>query len=148
MSDSLPHPPHAPRTVARQAPLPMEFSRQEYWSGLPFLSPGDLSDPGMEPRSPALQTVWILYRLNHQGRSPREVCARFLKLPGTTSAWTKVLATHLSRELQKVRDWGTVMRSLFLGRQTWRIRVGPPLSYQVLPIEEGGKMCHWLAHLL
>ena len=37
------------------APLSMEFSRQEYWSGLPFPSPGDLPDPGIEPRSPALQ---------------------------------------------------------------------------------------------
>ena len=44
-----------PRTVARQAPLDMEFSRQEYWSGLPFPSPGDLPNPGIEPRSPALQ---------------------------------------------------------------------------------------------
>ena len=34
----------------------MEFSRQEYWSGLPFPSPGDLPNPGIEPRSPALQT--------------------------------------------------------------------------------------------
>ena len=34
----------------------MEFSRQEYWSGLPFPSPGDLPDPGFEPRSPTLQT--------------------------------------------------------------------------------------------
>ena len=33
----------------------MGFSRQEYWSGLPFLSPGDLPDPGIEPGSPALQ---------------------------------------------------------------------------------------------
>ena len=33
----------------------MEFSRQEYWSGLPFPSPGDLPDPGIKPRSPALQ---------------------------------------------------------------------------------------------
>ena len=33
----------------------MEFSRQEYWSGLPFPSPGDLPDPGIEPRSPALR---------------------------------------------------------------------------------------------
>ena len=40
-----------PWTVARQAPLSMGFSRQEYWSGLPFPSPGDLSDPGIEPRS-------------------------------------------------------------------------------------------------
>ena len=42
-------------TVAHQAPLSMGFSRQEYWSGLPFPSPGDLPNPGIEPRSPALQ---------------------------------------------------------------------------------------------
>ena len=40
-----------PWTVARQAPLSMGFSRQEYWSGLPFPSPGDLPNPGIEPRS-------------------------------------------------------------------------------------------------
>ena len=44
-----------PWTVAHQAPLSMGFSRQEYWSGLPFPSPGDLPDPDIEPRSPALQ---------------------------------------------------------------------------------------------
>ena len=43
-----------PWTAAHQAPLSMGFSRQEYWSGLPFPSPGDLPDPGIEPRSPAL----------------------------------------------------------------------------------------------
>ena len=42
-------------TAAQQAPLPMRFSRQGYWSGLPFPSPGDLPNPGIEPRSPALQ---------------------------------------------------------------------------------------------
>ena len=44
-----------PWTVARQTPLSMGFSRQGYWSGLPFPSPGDLPDPGIEPRSPASQ---------------------------------------------------------------------------------------------
>ena len=44
-----------PCTVAYQAPPSMGFSRQEYWSGLPFPSPGDLPDPGIEPRSPTLQ---------------------------------------------------------------------------------------------
>ena len=44
-----------PWTVAHQASLSVGFSRQEYWSGLPFPSPGDLPDPGIEPRSPALQ---------------------------------------------------------------------------------------------
>ena len=42
-------------TVGHQAPPSMGFSRQEYWSGLPFPSPGDLPDPGIKPRSPALQ---------------------------------------------------------------------------------------------
>ena len=41
--------------MTRQAPLSMEFSRQEYWSGKPIPSPGDLPDSGIEPRSPALQ---------------------------------------------------------------------------------------------
>ena len=44
-------------TVAHQAPLSMGFSRQEYWSGLPFPSPGDLPNPGIKPTSPALQGV-------------------------------------------------------------------------------------------
>ena len=43
-----------PWTVAYQPPLSMGFSRQEYWSGLPFPSPGGLPDPGIEPGSPAL----------------------------------------------------------------------------------------------
>ena len=50
---------------ACQAPLSMEFSRQEYWSGLPCPSPGDLSDPGIKPRSPALQEDSL--PLSHQG---------------------------------------------------------------------------------
>ena len=44
-----------PWTVAYQAPLSMGFSRQESWSGLPFPSPVDLPDPGIEPGSPTLQ---------------------------------------------------------------------------------------------
>ena len=43
-----------PWTIAHQDPLSMEFSRQEYWIWLPFPSPGDLPDPEIEPRSPAL----------------------------------------------------------------------------------------------
>ena len=58
-----------PWTVAYQAPPSMGFSRQEYWSGLPFPSPGDLPDPGIEPGlSYCRQT---LYRLSHQGSLER-----------------------------------------------------------------------------
>ena len=43
-----------PWTEAHQAFLPMEFSRPQYWSGFPFPPPGDLPDPGIQPKSPAL----------------------------------------------------------------------------------------------
>ena len=63
-----------PWTIAYQAPLSMGFSRQEYWSGLPFPSPGDLSDPGIEPRFPALEADALTseppgkpYRINRLG---------------------------------------------------------------------------------
>ena len=49
-----------PWTVARQAPLSMGFSRQEYWSGLPCPPPGALPNPGIEPRSPTLQEDSLL----------------------------------------------------------------------------------------
>ena len=54
-----------PWTVARQAPLSLGFSRQEYWSGLPFPSPGDLPDPGIKPTFPAWQVDSL--SLSHLG---------------------------------------------------------------------------------
>ena len=52
-----------PWTVAYQAPQSMEFSRHEYWSGLPFPSPVDLPDPGSKPGSPTLQADTLLSEL-------------------------------------------------------------------------------------
>ena len=48
-----------PWAVAQQAPLSMEFSRQEYWNGLPFPSPGHLPDPGIEPAFPATAALQV-----------------------------------------------------------------------------------------
>ena len=56
MSDSV-----TPWNVALQAPLPIQFSRQEYWSGLLFHPPGDLLDPEMEPGSPVSPTMAYSY---------------------------------------------------------------------------------------
>ena len=77
VSDSV-----TPWTVAYQAPLSMAFSRQECWSGLPFPSPGDLPNPGIEPRSPTLQAdalpseppgkppnLWQMYILSYESHS-------------------------------------------------------------------------------
>ena len=63
--------PRPPWTVAHQAPLSMGFSRQESWSGLPFPSPGDLANPGVEPISSALQANYLPYK------SPGKPCLNF-----------------------------------------------------------------------
>ena len=72
-----------PWTIAYQAPPSQEFPRQEYWNGLPFPSPGDLPDPGIEPTSPAWQVDSL--PLNHLV-SPQ--------LNVHVSLWTKV-APHI-----------------------------------------------------
>ena len=60
-----------PWTVACQAPLSMGLSRQEYWSGLPFPSPGDLADPGIEPLSPPLAGIFFITKLPGKPRNRR-----------------------------------------------------------------------------
>ena len=87
-------------TVARQASLPMGFSRQEYWSGLPFPSPGHLPHPGIEPRSPT--SVWQVVSLPQAS-----LVAHLVKnLPALRETWVqslgwkdtleKEMATHSS----------------------------------------------------
>ena len=66
-----------PRTAARQAPLSVEFSRQKYSSRLPFPPPGDLPDPGIKPRSPALQGGSLLTEL--QGEP--DPCVYMITIP-------------------------------------------------------------------
>ena len=84
-----------PWTVAHQVPPSMGFSRQEYWSGLPFPSPGDLPNPGIEPRSPTLQADALTSA--PPGKPPRytvEVTNRFKGLDlidrGPEELWTEV----------------------------------------------------------
>ena len=61
-----------PWTVAYQAPPSMGFARQEYWSGLPFPSPGDLPGPGIEPGSPTLEADALT---SDSPGKPRLVCS-------------------------------------------------------------------------
>ena len=65
-----------PWSVTCQAPLSMGFSRQEYWSGLPFPPPGELPDPRIEPRSPALQVDSLPLSL---WGSPMYICAFYIE---------------------------------------------------------------------
>ena len=71
-----------PWTIAVQAPLSMGFSRQEYWSGLPFPSPGDLPNPGIVPVSPVVPALQADYLLLSHWRGP--LCQRdFHLIQGT-----------------------------------------------------------------
>ena len=78
-----------PWTVAHQAPLSMEFSRQEYWSGLPFPSPEDLPDPGIGPGFPALEANCLSSELPGKPQfitGFQEIC--FQVPSGVSGPWT------------------------------------------------------------
>ena len=77
-----------PWTVARQAPLFMEFSRQEYWNGLPLSSPGDLPNPGTEPRSP---TLWADSLPSEPPGRPKEWYGHIVKYYANKSNDTEYL---------------------------------------------------------
>ena len=80
----------SPWTTAHQAPLSMEFFRQEYWRGLPLPSPGDLPNPGIKPTSPALQAASYhlsQYRIELKCRK-HSWCQR-------TAWWYRVKHTHI-----------------------------------------------------
>ena len=94
-----------PWTITYQTPLSMGFSKQEYWSGFPFLSPGDLPDPGIKPRSPALQAdalpseppgkpknVQITVQL-HSFHILARLCSKSFKLC-FSSTWTENFQMH------------------------------------------------------
>ena len=87
MSDSV-----TPRTVAHKLPLSMEFSRQEYWSGLPLPSPEDLPDPGIEQ---------ILYHLSHQG-SPLKSNTQFILVESKGLNYIHQVEKRLSKPLKAV----------------------------------------------
>ena len=98
-----------PTTAAGQAPLAMGFSRQEYWSGLPFPSLGNLPNPGIEPASPALaggffttSTIWealsrVSLPLKPLGEDPSpSLPASSLSLPRCSSAYGSITPRSVS----------------------------------------------------
>ena len=102
-------------TVAHQAPPSMGFSRQEYWSGLPFLSPGDLPNPGIKPRSPALQADAFNLWATREAHECSNYCTNAL-----ISHASKVLLKILQARLQQYmnRELPDVQAGFWKGRRT------------------------------
>ena len=120
-----------PWTVAYQAPLSMEFSRQEYWSGLPFPSPGDLPNPGIEPRSPTLQAD----TLPSEPPGNTSICVHQIEC--IFRRYYSILCASFSWEYQKekyCRNALTVLWSLFPQQDSRRKR--PHLIHQYFHQQE------------
>ena len=111
MSDSF----ATPWTVACQAPLSMGFSRQEYWSGLPFPSPGALPDPGTEPEFPAL--AGRFFTTEPPGK-PTDVYQFSSVVSDSVTPWTATHQASLSiansRSLIRLMSMESVMPSKHL----------------------------------
>ena len=93
VSDSL-----WPLCVAHQAPLSLGFLRQEYWSGLPFPSPGDLPNPGYEPTSPAMADG--VFTTDHQGSPSRALLLKEELL--TRGEFVVEFLTHTRRNQPRI----------------------------------------------
>ena len=86
-----------PWTVAHQAPLSMEFSRQEYWSGWPVPSPGDLSEPEIRHGSPALQVFFFFFFFFKPSEPPENRSIKIVKL--------RKICPIIARPLVSVELW-------------------------------------------
>ena len=86
--------------LAHQAPLSMGFTRQGSWSGLSFPSPGDLSNPGIKPRSPA-NCRQILYWLSYKGRFTDIRPLQYIYLPAVCPPWRSKMLFFLLSFLYK-----------------------------------------------
>ena len=97
-----------PWIVAHQAPLPLEFSRQEYWSGQPFPSPGHLPNPRIKPQSPALQADSLPSKPPRKqkccwGSSGSDLVTKLC--PTLATPWTLACQAPLSMEFPRQEYW-------------------------------------------
>ena len=124
-----------PWTVACQALLSMGFSRQEYWSGLPFPPPGNLPNPGIKPRSLALQADSLPTepsgKLIELGRITLQILKHLRWLTFRDSPGGPAVKTSPSNAwgVHLITDWGNkILRAVWHGqnnKQTWRLADRP-----------------------
>ena len=132
-------------TVAYQAPPSVGFSRQEYWSGLPFLSPGDLPNPGIEPGSPTLQTDALPSelpgKLKMKVTSPSRVTWRPTR-PSRTNTQKRCPFHYRGLECKSRKS-----RNTWSNRQIWpwNMEWSRAKTNRALPRERTGHSKHHLA---
>ena len=122
-------------TVAHQAPLSMEFSRQEYWSGLSFSSPGDLPDPGIEPVSlVSLALASRFFTTVPPGKPPslhQFSCVQLFATPWTAARQASLSITNSqSLHVHRVSD------AIHWGPLSWRFNVSGFLFLHIFTIYE------------
>ena len=117
-----------PWTVAHLAPLSIAFSRQEYWSGLPFPSPGNLPNPGIKLASLALQVDSL--PLCHLGSSHKDVKMIIYKLENKGPWW---YLSCRDSSLQPVKlSFSTLSTASMIGTQGWKFVVLRAMCYLAL----------------
>ena len=104
-----------PWTIVSQTPLSMGFARQEYWSGLPFPSPGDLSNPGFEPTSPPSAALQVdSLPTEHQPTEQEKLFANHISNKGPVSQIYKELLEFKSKKINNsIRQWASNMKRHF-----------------------------------
>ena len=133
-----------PWTVAYQAPPFTGFSRQAYWSGLPFPSPGDLPDPGIEPRSPALRAgtfnAWasrevppIILREELRNRRGDQMHSLLINTPVHSTYNIHIIADLSSCGLDCQKGVNTIYKGLcFL----FAVHIGKYFSSRTFPVQK------------
>ena len=94
-----------PWTAAHQAPLSMRFSRQGYWSGLPFPSPGDRPNPGIKPASPALQADSLLTELQGKPKDTKVKVKSLSQVRLLLTPWTVIYQAPPSMGFSRQEYW-------------------------------------------
>ena len=113
--------------LASQASLSMEFSRQEYWSGLPFHNPGDLPYLGIEPRSPALlHCRWILCQLSHEMNRKAQIS---IPVSGEISRGGREHFCPLATSNSCFHTERAVTSLIEIGRSDWTQSIGISFSF-------------------
>ena len=126
-----------PWTVAYQAPPSMGFSRQDYWSGLPFPSSGDLPDPGIEPGSPAFQADALT---SEPPGKPKWHCEPSEKVTWRKGEHVDICKSYIWLEIDAQNIWKLIAATNYLTKK-WEMDINRHFSKEDI---ENSLVVQWL----